>query len=269
MQRYAGMNEIKITTLVDLVARFNEYPNSVMFRGQPRAEYALSSSLERLLGTAWSPGNAIKFEEYSLGKFQSKYLLYDGTRHVPKSKLAWLGAMQHFGVPTRLIDFTTSPYVALYFALEHYPFDINPDFAVFAIDYSKLMEESIGYIASQRPKFYETRKSINEKQDEVFEEVVDPNKYDIAWIAEPRELNVRMDRQEGTFLLSGNREKRIAEILAEPLYSAVPMEKLIISGNLHGKAFGLLRKANVTSKSIYGDLAGLAQAIRMELRAYV
>jgi hypothetical protein len=262
------MNEIMITSLEDLVDRFNEYPNSMMFRGQAKATYGLSSSLERLLNAKWSPEQAIRFEDRSLSQFRSKYLLYDTSRHVPQSKLAWLGAMQHFGVPTRLIDFTTSPYVALYFAIESYPFDTNPDFAVFAIDYTKLMDASIGVIASQRPNFNETRKSINSKQDEVFEQVVDVGTYDIAWIAEPRELNVRMDRQEGTFLLSGNRAKRIAEILDQSVYKDVPMDKLIISGDLHGKTFGLLRKANVTSKSIYGDLSGLAQAIRMELRAY-
>jgi hypothetical protein len=262
------MNEIRITDLAALVARFNAYTNSMMFRGQANAAYGLTSSLERLLGATWSPERAILFEDRSYSQFSSKYLLYDNSRHVPKSKLAWLGAMQHFGVPTRLIDFTTSPYVALYFAIETYPFDSSQDFAVFAIDYSKLMDASITYIASERPNFNETRKSINAKQDEVFEQVVDLGKYDVAWIAEPRELNARMDRQEGTFLLSGNRGKRIAEILDQPLYAGVPMEKLIISGALHGKAFGLLRKVNVTSKSIYGDLSGLAQAIRMELRAY-
>jgi hypothetical protein len=262
------MNDITITSLEDLVTRFNAYPNSMMFRGQAKAAYGLSSSLERLLEKSWSPQNAIKTEDYSLSKFRSKYLLYDNSRHKPESKLAWLGAMQHFGVPTRLIDFTTSPYVALYFALEQYPLGNNPDFAIFAIDYSTLMDASIKYLESVRPKFHETRQSINEQQDKIFEDIIDPGNYDVAWIAEPQELNVRMDRQEGTFLLSGNREKRIAEILSQPLYKDVPMEKVIIPGVLHDKAFGLLRKANVTSKSIYGDLAGLAQAIRMELRAY-
>jgi hypothetical protein len=262
------MKEIKIDKMEDLISRFNDYSNSMMFRGQSKAEYPLSSSLERLIGDAWSPANAIKFEDRSLQTFRSKYHLYDGSRYVPDSKLAWLGAMQHFGAPTRLIDFTTSPYVALYFALEDYPFDSKPDFAIFAIDYSALMDASIAYITSERTGFNETRKSINERQDEVFEKVVDVSNYDVGWIAEPQRLNARLDRQEGTFLLSGNRGKKITEILAEPRYMGVAMEKLVVSASLRGNAFGLLRKANVTSKSIYGDLASLAKSIRMELQAY-
>lgn len=34
-------------------------------------------------------------------------------------EIAWLGLMQHFGYPTRLLDFTFNPAVALYFAMEN------------------------------------------------------------------------------------------------------------------------------------------------------
>jgi hypothetical protein len=262
------MKKVDIFSTEDLLKELNSLSNNYIYRGHADSEWRLESSLERVIGEKWSAQWAMKFEDRSLDIFKSNFHLYDRENIRPASKLAWLSIMQHYGVPTRLLDFTESPYVALYFALEAYNAQSNRDFAVFAIDYSEIMQKSIDYISNKDTAFTETRQSVYQNQDFIFEAIVDPREFDVAWIAEPRQFNARLDRQAGSFLLSGNRGLRIEEILASPLYENAQMTKYTISRELYRSVFALLRKMNVTSKSLYGDLEGLAHSIRMELQVY-
>ena len=260
--------EETISTIETLVTRLNSHRNSFVYRGHADAEWSLESSLERLIGTAWNAANAKKFEEYSYDEFRSRFHLYDSENRTPSSKLAWLATMQHYGVPTRLIDFTTSPYVALYFALEAYRPSSGADIAVFALDYSAAMDRSFQLLQEELPDFAETRLSHRNKQDVLFDSKVDPQARDVVWVTEPTELNKRLDRQSGCFVLSGNRGRRLAEILADPRYADVEFYKYRISATLYRGIYDVLRKANINSKTLYGDLAGLGQSLRMEMQVY-
>jgi hypothetical protein len=262
------MREVNINSVEELLKALNELPNHFIYRGHASADWRLASSLERVIGSSWSAEAAMKFEDRSLKLFSSKFHLYDRENIAPGSKLAWLSIMQHYGVPTRLVDFTESPYVALYFALEAYNPQSKSDFAVFAIDYTAIMQKSIEYISTKDIAFRETRETVHRKQDEIFDTIVDRFAYDIAWIAEPKQFNARLDRQAGSFLLSGDRSRRIEDVLASPTYSSAEITKYRISNSLYRSVFALLRKMNLTSKSLYGDLEGLARSIRMELQVY-
>jgi hypothetical protein len=263
------IKEKRVSSIVELAHELNILKNPYVFRGQADAAWTLESTLERMLGDRWSADLARKCEDYSLSSFKSKYRIYCGGEHRPESKLAWLSVMQHYGVPTRLIDFTTSPYIALYFALESYDPRSEKDFSIFYLNYTELMERSIEYIKTKDRMFNETRFSINEKQDEIFESVIDRYSYDIAWVSEPVEANIRIDRQMGTFLISGGLSTRVKDIISSDVYSTVDMTKLIIPGSLYESAIVALRKMGINSKTIYGDLGGLAKSIKMELSALV
>ena len=262
------MKIIKIEKVEDLIFQLNSLPNHFIYRGHADSSWKLESTIERTLGHKWATHTASKFEKYSIDKFKSKYHIYKQSEHIPSSKLSWLSVMQHYGVPTRLLDFTESPYIALYFALEAYDPGGGHDLGVFAIDYSAVMQSSVEFIRKQDSKFIETTQSINGKQDEVFEGTVDRFSYNILWVTEPNELNARIDRQSGTFLISGNTDKKIEELISSETYKNVQFIKYEISSKLYESLFALLRKMSINSKTIYGDLAGLAGSIKMEMQVY-
>ncbi len=262
------MKLTEISSVAELIEKVNSLPNNYIFRGQANSCWSLQSSLKRVVGDEWSSSAAEKFEDFSINRFQSKFHLYDNENCLPNSKLAWLAAMQHYGVPTRLVDFTESPYIALYFALEDFNHAANSSLSLYVLDHRAILNKSIDYIKSRDRDFKDSRQEIQQKQDEVFENIVDRFSYDIAWITEPKILNARIDRQAGSFLLSGNRGRKIEEVLSSELYSDVDIQKMEIPSELAKGVYALLRKMNVTSKSLYGDLGGLAKSIRMEMQVY-
>lgn len=183
------ITETIIKNAKDLIHSLNELPNNFVYRGHADSKWKLESTLERTIGEKWSSNLASKCEEHYLNLFKSKYHIYNLNEHKPKSKLAWLSVMQHYGAPTRLIDFTESPYVALYFALEAYNPVLKNDLAIYAIDYNAIMDESLAFISSRDSDFKKTRHEIVSKQDALFDDVVDRFSYEVVWITEPLELN--------------------------------------------------------------------------------
>ena len=89
-----------------------------IYRGQA-CSWELKPTLERTL-TKWlgSSTSAAKYEDKLIREFQRGYNGGD-RKLVLKNTCNCLALMQHHGAPTRLLDWTYSPYVAARFALEH------------------------------------------------------------------------------------------------------------------------------------------------------
>jgi hypothetical protein len=97
------------------------------FRGLSRQDHSLSSALVRLAGSV----NARRLEMALLRNFR-KYAHTEGMH--ADSIWDWVALGQHRGLPTRLVDWTYSPLVALHFASET-PADFDTDGVVWCVNF--------------------------------------------------------------------------------------------------------------------------------------
>lgn len=259
------MNTVIIEDLDILIHKLNTFGGHWVFRGQSDCNWLLESTLERILKLQWNKDFIRKIEIFSLLEFQTKAHHYLSKDTTPNTKLGWLSLMQHHGVPTRLLDFSQSPYIALYFAFECSRRESQSDMAVWAIDYRAIMKNSIDFIKRKNSKFDKNYQDTFFQQDQIFEDLLDKQEYDILWITEPRYMNFRLERQMGTFLISVNPILKISDLLLNNVLYNKFCEKIVISHKLRESLFLFLQKININAKNIYGDIEGLSKDIKEQI----
>jgi hypothetical protein len=215
-------------------------PPAVWYRGQSNAAWGLTPSLHRT--SDWAKKERILFDEFS----------NTAARLFEKRASDWetLFDMQHYWIPTRLLDWTTVLGVAIAFIL-HSDYTNDNDSSLFLLDPSSLNRSSGRNEILQLPedKIFDYKTIYWENRPVAIEKPL---------AVRPAHISDRLRAQQGTFTIHGN----------DPLgFEKVDhsFRKIVLPKDAKADAREFLRWANLNEYTIYPDIVGMAEHIKRKI----
>ncbi|MEL7060743.1 MAG: FRG domain-containing protein [Acidobacteriota bacterium] len=240
------------------IARDPAY-RSWAFRGQADARWPMYSSLSRHVRTYGLHRDSWREQEQRILRiFRRK--AHHFLEHVPDraDDFEWLALMQHHGAPTRLLDFTWSPYVAAFFALERATVDAVV-WAIFPLAFSRHRTVRVRGKTVRPNEMGPWRQGNYERYFLAGERA-------FVVVGEPPNMNQRLIAQSGTFAVPSLLDEPIEDILSDyPDPERLIVKIVLRTEKIRDQAMWEMYNMNITHATLFPDLDGLARSLAYEL----
>lgn len=232
-------------------APLGRFRSELAFRGTPDAGEPLITPLMRL-------GGAYQRVEAPMLRAFRKY--------APRSAVPgdsvwnWLAVAAHHGLPTRLLDWTYSPFVALHFATDN-PDQFDIDGAVWCVNYretKKHLPTVLQELLRQEGADVLTTELLGRGAANLLDLdrlAGDP----FPLFLEPPSLDDRIVNQFALFSLMSSATARLDEWLAE---RRGLMRRIVIPAELKWEVRDKLDQGNITERVLFPGLDGLSMWLR-------
>ncbi len=256
------MEEVCITSLRDYIDFISDFvDHTVTYRGAKNPDSGMTPSVVR----SWRRNRRIRqdlrdkpklelwdYEARLIEAFKRQALPFLET--VPDCHLNWLAIAQHYHLPTRLLDWTRNPLIALYFAAnnrgDYMPPEEWPDVYVFMWEISGELDAQhhmlpLDRVKNLRPRG-QGRISDVESGDSRAEGII---------LFNPPLISSRIASQEGLFSFSEQLSER--SFPEEAARSGLKVTQVTIPGPSRFEILTHLNMLGVETGRLFPDLTGL------------
>lgn len=225
------------------------------YRGQSKASYPLIPSLYRH-PTITAPQAVIELESKVLTRFKERSIPFAPRTFA--TDLETLFYMQHFGIPTRLLDWSENPYVGLYFALsgalagpsEAAVWIVNP------AKWNRKVLYDLGFAGNV----------ISTDEEQYLKGHRPGEKYDHMRMSPlciyGTHNSARIVAQRGVFVLFGKDNKPMETTCISDAYPAKALLKIVIPAANVTSMFDRLLTIGFTDSVVFPDMQGLALELK-------
>jgi hypothetical protein len=246
-----------------------------VFRGQRDADWGLRTSLERELEN-FGIDLAEKASDVECGllrAFKRRCYHYIPDPPDEDQTLEWLALMQHYGTPTRLLDWTYSFFVALYFAVANINLgeDSPSTCAVWAFDTGSMHSYFRSALEPYSPALSRWENDEALLRPETFRSVFCAKQpIPLVGAVTPHRINKRLTIQQGVFLCPGDVRRSFAQNLRALLSYREPKSEtnfikieITVCREQRNRILRRLLNMNMNEAVLFPGLEGFARSLRV------
>lgn len=240
------MEDIYISKLSEFMDYVENLPKEfTLSRGQSNIKHKLLPGALRM-----DENDNLKYTRQSIAYFLNEFKVnshnYMDKPWDVKNDYEWMIYAQHYGIPTRLLDFTNSHIISLMFAVENAFNDYNDeDGVVWFIDPLKLNNKSC---------FRSQIITLSENESISLDDCDGPI------VVQGRKLNERINAQNGVFVYFQDRSEALEKLIKDEEI----LRKVIIKGTCKKDILVSLYSMGIGMTQIYPELTSVAKDIIMK-----
>jgi len=253
-----GYTEIKLDSWQEFFSIFlnDKIRGRFIWRGQKDANFNLISSFDRLSNMddivqihIHMADYLAKFKSYSRGKVSK----------MPDNDNEWWALGQHYGLLSPLLDWSESPFIALYFAMSEAAGSEVIDRAVYALNVEAIKDISRKVENTFESKNIGIQKELFDSNPEYYQEYLNlSQRPPIVEFISPFTGDIRLLSQRGLFTMAptGQCIKEWIERNVEENDNRQILIKIIIPNRMSNKCIEALDHMNINPLTIFPDLIG-------------